>query len=141
MSGYIECLYDGGKIMSFKIEDDVVLLKYNEIWNKIKKALNIKFHSKPVYDEIYMKTKVKAFNDIVTKVSSDNEIPKESIYYNCIAARNIDSVMKISKKDYPQVYLKQCKYEIKRKKKVKFIDIELDLHSDYSNDSDNSGFE
>ena len=101
MSGYIEYLYGGGKIMSFKIEDDVELLKYNETWNKIKKALNIKFHSKPVYDEIYMKTKVQAFNDIVTKVSSDNEIPQESIYYNCIAAINIDSVMKISKKDYP----------------------------------------
>ena len=108
MSGYIEYLYDGGKILSFKIEDDIILLKYSDIWKKKKKALNIKFHSKPVYDEIYMKTKVKAFNDIVTKVSSDNEIRKESIYYNCIAAINIDSVMKVSKKDYPQVYLKQC---------------------------------
>ena len=41
---------NGGKNMSFMIEDDSVLIKYNEIWNKIKKTLNIKFHSMPIYD-------------------------------------------------------------------------------------------
>ena len=37
--------------MSFLIENDSALIKYNEILNKIKKTLNIKFHSKPFYDE------------------------------------------------------------------------------------------
>ena len=32
-------------------EYDIVLLKYNGIRNKIKKTLNLKFHSKPVYDK------------------------------------------------------------------------------------------
>ena len=41
------------------IEDNSVLIKYNEIWNKIKKTLNIKFHSMPAYDEKYIKAKVK----------------------------------------------------------------------------------
>ena len=35
----------------FMIEDDSFLGKHNDIWNKIKKTLNIKFHSMPVYDE------------------------------------------------------------------------------------------
>ena len=43
------------------IEDDTILVKCNEIWNKIKKILNIKFHSTPVYDEKYIKAKVKEF--------------------------------------------------------------------------------
>ena len=47
------------------IEDDRALVKYNEIWNKIKKTLNIKFHSMPVYDEKYIKAKVNEFNGIV----------------------------------------------------------------------------
>ena len=47
------------KKMSFVIEDDNVLIKYNKIWNKTKKALNIKFHTMPVYDEKYIKNKVK----------------------------------------------------------------------------------
>ena len=33
------------------IEDDSVLVKYNEIWNSVKRTLNKKFHSMPVYDE------------------------------------------------------------------------------------------
>ena len=35
----------------FMTEDDSFLGKHNDIWNKIKKTLNIKFHSMPVYDE------------------------------------------------------------------------------------------
>ena len=37
--------------MSFIIKDDSVLVKNKEIWNNTKKALSIKFHSNPVYDE------------------------------------------------------------------------------------------
>ena len=55
MSGYIKYFENGGKSMSFMIEDDRVLIKYNEVWNNVKKALNIKFHSMPVYDEKHIK--------------------------------------------------------------------------------------
>ena len=48
--------------MSFVIKDDGVLDKYNEIWDKIKEKLNIKFHSIPVYDEKCIKAKVREFN-------------------------------------------------------------------------------
>ena len=58
MSGYIKYFVNGGKNMSFMIEDDSVLVKYNEIWNKIKHTLNIKFHRMLVYDEKYIKAKV-----------------------------------------------------------------------------------
>ena len=60
MSGWIKYFENGGKNMSFKIEDDSVYLKYNEIWNKIKELLGgVKFHSEPIYDDSYIKTKVK----------------------------------------------------------------------------------
>ena len=46
MSGWTKYFENGGENMSFKIEDDSVYLKYNEIWNKIKKLLGgVKFHS------------------------------------------------------------------------------------------------
>ena len=44
MSGYIKYFENGGKNMSFVIKDDGVLDKYNEIWNKVEKDLNIKLH-------------------------------------------------------------------------------------------------
>ena len=52
------------KNISFVIKDDDVLDNCNEIWSKIKKALNIKFHSMPVYDEKYMEAKVREFNGV-----------------------------------------------------------------------------
>ena len=51
MSGYIKHFEDGGKNISFMVKNDDMLDKYNEIWNKIKKTLSIKFHSMPIYDE------------------------------------------------------------------------------------------
>ena len=45
--------------------------------------------------------------------------------------------MKMYKKNYPQVYLRECKYEIKTKKMVKFIDPESNLNDfDYSSVSE-----
>ena len=48
MSGYIKYFENGRKNMAFIIKDHCVLTKYNEIWNKIKKTLNIQFQSMPV---------------------------------------------------------------------------------------------
>ena len=51
MRGYIKCFENGEKNVSFGIKDDNVLDKYNEIWNKIKKTINIIFQNMPVYDK------------------------------------------------------------------------------------------
>ena len=76
--------------MSFKIEDESVYLEYTEIWNKIKKSLNASFHSQPIYDDKYIKTKVKKFCSIINTFFSENEIPKARNHYICIAAICID---------------------------------------------------
>ena len=70
--------------MSFKIEDDDVFVKYNEIWNKTKTVVNIRFHIQPIYDEKYTKTKVKAFNGVINALFSENKISKERNHYNFI---------------------------------------------------------
>ena len=138
MSGYVKCFDNGGKNMSFKIEEESVYLKYTEIWNKIKDILNIKFHSQPIYDGKYIKTKVKTFNNTINTLFSGDEIPKERILYVCIAAICIDSVLRADKKNYPQVYLEQCKYKIRKRELVNFIYDEVDLSSSDSDDSDDS---
>ena len=56
-----------------------------------------------------------------------NAVPKKGVYYTCIACISIDSIIKIEIKNYPQVYLEECKYKIKKKNLVIFIDAELDL--------------
>ena len=103
MSGYIKYIENGSKNMSFMIKNDDVLDKYNENWDKIKK-LNIKLHSVLVYDEKYIKAKVRKFSGVI-KTNLGYEIPKENVHYTCIACIIIDSLMRMKKMNYPQVYL------------------------------------
>ena len=55
MNEYINFFDNNRKNISFLINDDSLLIKHDEIWNKIKKMLSIKFHCVPVYDENYLK--------------------------------------------------------------------------------------
>ena len=50
-----------------------------------------------------IKTKVKTFNGVVNTVFSDDKISKESIHCTCISAININLVMKMDKKNCPQI--------------------------------------
>ena len=96
--------------------------------------LDIKFHSEPIYDDSYIKTKVKTFSDIIKTLFSGDEIPKERVEYVCIASIGIDSLLKTGKKNFPQVYLEQCKYKIKKREPKCFIDYEVDFDSDCESD-------
>ena len=86
------------KNLSFVIKVDDVFDKCNEIWNKIKKTLNIKFHSTPIYDEKYINTKVREFNGVIKTNFLGDETPKGNVHYTCIACITIDSVMRMEKK-------------------------------------------
>ena len=63
MNGYIKYFENGGKNMSLLIKNSEVWEKYEEIWNVIKNKLNIKFHSQPIYENKYLKVKVREFHD------------------------------------------------------------------------------
>ena len=134
MSGYIKHFENGAKNMSFMIEYDSVLIKHNEIWNKITKKISIKCHSMPVYDEKYMNVKVKKINGVVNTNFWGDKVPKEGVHHTCIACISVDSVIKWKKKNYPQVYLEVCKYKIKKIWMSGFINAELE--SDSSSDSE-----
>ena len=114
--------------MSFVIKDDMCLNKYNEIWGKIKDTLSIKVHSMPVYDEKYIKAKVREFNGVIKTNVLGDEVPKENKHYTSIACITIDSVMRMKNKNYPQVYLKE--YRTKKTKMTKFIEAELESESE-----------
>ena len=86
MSGYIKYFDNGGKNMSFLIEYEYVYFKYSDIWNKIKKLLDVKLHSQLIYDDKYIKIKVKTFNSMINTFFLGNKIPREKNQYICIAA-------------------------------------------------------
>ena len=82
---------------------------------------------------------MKIFNKINrTTFNNNNAIPIEGNHYICIPVIDIDSVIKIDKRVYPQVYLEQCKYKLKKVKHVNFTDDEIiDDDTDDGYDSDN----
>ena len=125
MSRYIKYFKNGGKNMSFLIKDDEVWEKYGKIWYAIKNKLGIKFHSESIYEYKYLKAKVRELNGVINTNFFGNDMPKENMYYTCIACITIDSVLKIDKKNHPQVYLEECKYRFKETQMSRFINTEL----------------
>ena len=125
MDGYIKYFDDGGKNMSFVTDDEKTYKKYNKMWEVIRNLLKINFSVNPVRDDIYLVAKLKIFNGINRTTFTNNAIPIEKDHYICIPVIDIDSVLKIDKKAYPQAYLEQCKYKLKKRKIVNYIDDEL----------------
>ena len=134
MSEYVKYFENDGKNMSFMVKDDNALDKYNKIWDKIKEKLNIKFHSMPVYDETYIKAKVREFDSKIKTNFLGNDVPKENMHYTCIACITIDSVMRMDKKNYQQVYLEEFKSKAIKIQMSRFINAEL--KSDSESDSE-----
>ena len=135
MNDYIKYFDDGGKNMSFVTDDEEVYEKYNEIWEVVRKLLKLKFTVGPIRDDKYLIAKLKIFNGTNRTTFTDNVIPFEENHYNCIPVIDIDSVLRIdNKRAYPQAYLEQCKYKLRKRKIVNFIDDEI-IDEDSENDS------
>ena len=134
MNGYIKYFDNGGKNMTFVTD--------NEKWEVIRKLLKVKFAVNPVRDDKYLVAKLKIFNRInrttFNNNNNNNNIPIERNHYICIPAIDIDSVLKIdNKRAYPQAYLEQCKYKLKKRKIVNYIDDEI-IDEDSDSDIDDA---
>ena len=136
MNGYITYFSDGGKNMSFIGDDKDVYDKYRAIWNKIGKLLKLKFSANAIRDDKCACCKLKIFGGVVGTTFSDDAVPIEKQCYLYIAAIDVDSVLKVDKKVYPQAYLEHCKYKLKKRKPVDFIDADIIDDSERSEESE-----
>ena len=69
---------------------------------------------------------MKIFNRINRTTFTDHAILIERNHYTSVPAIDIDSVLKIdNKRAYPQAYLEQCKYKLKKRRVVNFINFEI----------------
>ena len=65
MNAYAKYFDKNSKYMNLLVHDKEILEKYVEIWNKIKILVKKEFNSETVYNDKYIKTKVKIYNDKV----------------------------------------------------------------------------
>ena len=138
INGYIKHFDNGGKNMTFVMDNEKVYDKYNKIWEVIRKLLKVKFTVNLVRDDKYLVAKLKIFNRINRATFNYHNIPIERNHYICIPAIDMDSVLKMDKKRaYPQAYLEQCKYKLKKRKIVNYINDEI-IDEDSDSDIDDA---
>ena len=65
----------------------------------------------PVYDEKYIKAKVREFKGVIKINVLGDEIPKEIMHYTCIAYITIDSVMRMERKELSTVLFRRMQIQ------------------------------
>ena len=80
-----------------------MLKKYSKIWNIASNTMEEAFDSKPVYNEKYLKTKIKFYEGKVNTNSLSDKVLKKGSFCICILVTLIDSVVRMGKNYYPQV--------------------------------------
>ena len=65
MNAYAKYFDKNSKYINLLVNNKEILEKYNKIWNKIKSLFKKEFNSEPVYNDKYIKIKIKIYNDKV----------------------------------------------------------------------------
>ena len=142
MTGYLNIFEDGTRKTSFFTDNNEFLERYTKIWEKISDLVDKTFDSDPVYNNKYINTKIRSYNnDIVTNVhdidNKNNKLPEKNKAYKCMSLISLDSIIKISKKYYPETILQECVYKLMNRKVENIItNINLDSSSESDNESD-----
>ena len=109
---------------------------------KISDLVNKKFDSDPVYNNKYINTKIRSYNnDIKTNFhdidNKDNILPEENKAYKYMSLILLDSITKINEKYYPQTLLQECVYKLIKSKVENIVtNIDLDSSRESGNESD-----
>ena len=85
------------KLISFHIGDDRLLEKYKTIWTKIEDLKNIEWNALPVYDDKYIKAKIRTYGDKVYTIFCDVNVPKDGAECESFTIISIDSVLFFTK--------------------------------------------
>ena len=113
------------KLMSFRIDDEKLLEKYKAILTKIKDLKSIELNALPVYDDRYIKTKIKTYSDKVYTNFRGLNVPEDDIGCESFTVTSIDSLLIYKNKYYLQVYLDNCAYNIANKQMTDYLDDNL----------------
>ena len=85
--------------------DNKLLEKCKTIWNKIEDLKNIKLDALPVFDDRYIKTKIKTYGNKVYTNFRGLNVPKDDVELESFTVMSVDSLLGFDNKYYLQVYL------------------------------------
>ena len=122
--------FDETKYISFLIKYNELLEKYNEILEKVKNSIKKEFDSEPVYNEKYLKAKIRSYNGKINTNFRNNNTQKEGSQFIYLFVILIDFFCRTGKNYYPQVFVEECKYVAKEKKMPEYFTNDIEISSD-----------
>ena len=142
MIGYLK-EFDDSMTMSLRVDDSKLFNKYCKIWRTISDLLGVESDSEPVYGDTdsYIKTKVKMHDNRVNTNFQGKDVSKRDASYKCLSLIILDSIVKVGKKYYPQVFLEECRYVKRENKMVNYINNDIEITSSDQNDEFYSEFD
>ena len=76
---------------------------------------NIELNALPVYDDRFIKTKIRVYGEKVYNSFRGLNVPEDDIECESFTVTSIDSLLVYEEKYYLQVYLDNCSYKIVNK--------------------------
>ena len=98
--------------MSSSIDDENLLEEYKAIWTKIEDLKNIQLNALPVYDDRYIKTKIKTYDDQIYISFRGFNMPGDDIESEYFTVIYMDSSHVYDEKYYLQVFQKNFVYKV-----------------------------
>ena len=102
---------------------------------KVRNSIKKEFNSEPVYNEKYLKTKIKSYKGKIDTKLHNTKIPKEDSLSICLSVILIDSVYRKNKNYYPKVFLEECKYIVRKQNMSNHIANDINISS-YDHDQE-----
>ena len=107
--------------MSFRIENEKILEKYKAISSKIENLKNIELIAMPVYDDKYIKTKIRTYGGKVYTNFRGLRSPEDYMECESFTVISIDSFLVYENKYYLQVYLNNCAYKTSNRQMADYL--------------------
>ena len=90
MIGYLNIFKDGARKMYFFTDNNEVLERYTAIWEKISDLVNKKFDSDSIYNNKYINTKIRSYNNDTKRNfcnidNKNNKLPEKNKPYKCVS--------------------------------------------------------
>ena len=111
--------------LSFRINGDKLSEKYKTIWTKIESLKNIELNVLPVYDDRYLKTKIRTYGDIVYTNLRSLNVLEDDTECKSFTFASVDYLLVYDKKIYLLVYLDNCASKIVEKQIIDYLDDNL----------------
>ena len=96
MRGYVKTfkIKEGdNKLMSFCLDDEKSLQKYKGIWTKVEDVKSIELNAFRVYDDKYIKTRIKTCSDKIYNNVRDLHVPEDDIEFESFTVISIDTLL------------------------------------------------